>query len=113
MLREKEGRGGGADPNLTGHIRSHKEGLLVLGEGNKGAGNTPRVPSGPEGRLEDLGVSKTVRRDLLGHEPKDITDDYTHSTIEMRRRAVARLCQAWGEDLTQNEEMSGKSLASA
>ena len=64
-------------------------------------------------RLEDLGVSKTVRRDLLGHEPRDITDDYTHSTIEMRRRAVARLCQAWGEDLTQNEEMSGKSLASA
>ncbi|HKU76901.1 MAG TPA: tyrosine-type recombinase/integrase, partial [Pyrinomonadaceae bacterium] len=64
-------------------------------------------------RLEDLGVSKTVRRDLLGHEPRDITDDYTHSTIEMRRRAVARLCQAWGEDLTQFEEMSGKSLASA
>ena len=64
-------------------------------------------------RVEDLGVSKTVRRDLLGHEPKDITDDYTHSTIEMRRRAVARLCQAWGEGLTQFEEMSGKSLASA
>ena len=45
-------------------------------------------------RLEDLGVSN-------GHESNDITDDYTHSTIEMRRRAVARLCQAWGEGLTQ------------
>ncbi len=64
-------------------------------------------------RLEDLGVSKTVRRDLLGHEPKDITDDYTHSTIEMRRRAVARLCQAWGDKLASPEEKSGKSLASA
>jgi hypothetical protein len=58
VLGEKEGRGDGADANLTGHIRSHKESLLVLGKGNKGAGNTARVPSGPEGRLEYLGVSK-------------------------------------------------------
>jgi len=28
-------------------------------------------------KLEKLGVSKTVRRDLLGHEPGDMTDDYT------------------------------------
>lgn len=43
-------------------------------------------------KLEDLGASKTVRRDLLGHSSGDITDDYTHSTIEMRRRAVEMLC---------------------
>ena len=59
-------------------------------------------------RLEDLSVSKTVRRDLLGHAPKDITDDYTHSTIEMRRRAVALLCQTFSESFVTVEEMSGK-----
>ena len=64
-------------------------------------------------RLQDLGVSKTVRRDLSGHEPKDITDDYTHSTIEMRRRAVALLCQTFSESFVTVEEMSGKTLASA
>jgi Phage integrase family len=50
-------------------------------------------------RPEDLDVSKTVRRDLLGHEPKDMTDDYTHSTIEMRRRAVSLLCQTSSENV--------------
>lgn len=43
-------------------------------------------------KLEDHGVSKTVRRDLLGHSAVDITDDYTHSTIDMRRKAVELLC---------------------
>lgn len=64
-------------------------------------------------RLEDLGVSKTVRRDLLGHEPRDITDDYTHSTIEMRRRAVHLLCQTSSEKVVSLEKLSGKSLAGA
>lgn len=62
-------------------------------------------------KLEDLGVSKTVRRDLLGHEPRDITDDYTHSTIEMRRRAVTLLCQTLSENVVSFEQRSGKSLA--
>jgi integrase len=48
-------------------------------------------------KLEALGVSKVVRRDLLGHSPQDITDDYTHSTIEQRRRAVELLCHDQGE----------------
>jgi integrase len=64
-------------------------------------------------RLEDLGVSKTVRRDLLGHEPKDMTDDYTHSTIEMRRRAVSLLCQTSNENVLNFSVKSGKSLAGA
>jgi len=59
-------------------------------------------------RLEDLGVSKAVRRDLLGHEPKDITDDYTHSTIEMRRRAVGLLCQTSSEKVLNFQVKSGK-----
>ena len=59
-------------------------------------------------RLEDLGVSKTVRCDLLGHEPKDITDDYTHSTIEMRRRAVGLLCQTSSEKVLNFQAQSGK-----
>ena len=62
-------------------------------------------------RLEDLGVSKTVRRDLLGHEPKDMTDDYSHSTIEMRRRAVTLLCETLSENVLSFQEKSGKSLA--
>jgi integrase len=62
-------------------------------------------------KLEELGVSKTVRRDLLGHQPKDITDDYTHSTIEMRRRAVSLLCQTSSENVLNFEAKSGKSLA--
>jgi integrase len=64
-------------------------------------------------RLEDLGVSKTVRRDLLGHEPKDMTDDYTHSTNEMRRRAVSFLCQTSSENVLNFSVKSGKSLAGA
>jgi integrase len=32
-------------------------------------------------KLEELGVSRVVRCDLLGHSPEDITDDYTHSTM--------------------------------
>jgi integrase len=64
-------------------------------------------------KLEDLGVSKTVRRDLLGHEPRDITDDYTHSTIEMRRRAVNLLCQTSAEKVVEMVPKSGRSLARA
>ena len=62
-------------------------------------------------KLEELGVSKTVRRDLLGHEPRDITDDYTHSTIEMRRRAVSLLCQTSAQKVVEMASKSGKSLA--
>lgn len=62
-------------------------------------------------KLEDLGVSKTVRRDLLGHEPRDITDDYTHSTIQMRREAVNRLCQTFAENGIEKALKSGISLA--
>ena len=61
-------------------------------------------------RLEDLGVSKTVRRDLLGHEPKDVTDDYTHSTIVMRRRAVSILCQTSSLNVLNFEAKSGRRL---
>jgi len=64
-------------------------------------------------RLEDLGVSKTVRRDLLGHEPKDMTDDYTHSTIEMRRRAVSLLCQTSSENVLNFSVKSGRRLKRA
>lgn len=62
-------------------------------------------------KLEDYGVSKTVRRDLLGHEPRDMTDDYTHSTIEMRRRAVSLLCQTSAQRVAKIASKSGKSLA--
>lgn len=62
-------------------------------------------------KLEDLGVSKAVRRDLLGHEPKDMTDDYTHTTIEMRRRAVNLLCQTSTENVLDLRLKSGISLA--
>lgn len=62
-------------------------------------------------KLEDLGVSKTVRRDLLGHEPRDMTDDYTHSTVEMRRRAVNLLCQTSAAETLKFKRNSGKSLA--
>ncbi len=51
-------------------------------------------------KLEDLGVSKTVRRDLMGHTPVDVTDDYTHSTIDMRRKAVELLCHNSTERVT-------------
>lgn len=62
-------------------------------------------------KLEDVGVSKTVRRDLLGHEPRDMTDDYTHSTIEMRRRAVSLLCQTSAQKVVKMASKSGRSLA--
>jgi integrase len=62
-------------------------------------------------KLEDLGVSKTVRRDLLGHQPRDITDDYTHSTIKMRRDAVNLLCQASPGNVLDLHLKSGISLA--
>ena len=37
-------------------------------------------------RLEDLGVSKTVRRDLLGHEPKDMSIRIGRSLATVRFR---------------------------
>jgi integrase len=63
-------------------------------------------------KLEELGVSRVVRHDLLGYSPEDITDDYTHSTIEARRRAVELLCQTPIENLADFQIKSGKSLAS-
>ncbi|MDQ6653351.1 MAG: tyrosine-type recombinase/integrase [Acidobacteriota bacterium] len=63
-------------------------------------------------KLEELGVSRVVRRDLLGHSPEDITDDYTHSTMEARRRAVELLCQTPIGHLVEIPMKSGKSLAS-
>ena len=62
-------------------------------------------------KLEGYGVSKTVRRDLLGHAPNDMTDDYTHSTLEMRRRAVSLLCQTSPQKVFKMATKSGKSLA--
>ena len=53
-------------------------------------------------------MSRVVRRDLLGHSPEDITDDYTHSTIEARRRAVELLCQTPIEHLVEIPIKSGK-----
>jgi integrase len=60
-------------------------------------------------KLEDLGVSKTVRRDLLGHTPVDVTDDYTHSTIEMRRSAVEMLCYKKPEGVASFQSTVAKS----
>ena len=57
-------------------------------------------------------MSRVVRRDLLGHSPEDTTDDYTHSTIEARRRSVELLCQTSVENLADFQMKSGKSLAS-
>lgn len=52
-------------------------------------------------KLGALGVNKTIRRDLLGHSPGDITDYYTHSTIEERRRAVELLCHTQPEKVIE------------
>jgi integrase len=62
-------------------------------------------------KLEDLGVNQTIRRDLPGHQPKNITDDYTHSTIEQRRVAVNKLCHSDGEDLARYDLSVAKSVA--
>jgi integrase len=64
-------------------------------------------------KLEALGVSKTVRRDLLGHSAKDITDDYTHSTIEQRRQAVELLCHTDNGNLVNFPINCGRIVATA
>lgn len=56
-------------------------------------------------RAAEMGVAEHVRRDILGHKPKSMTDDYTHATPEGMERAmelVAGFCE-----LRQN---SGKTL---
>ncbi len=64
-------------------------------------------------KLEALGVNKTVRRELLGHSPRDITDDYTHSTIEQRRTAVEMLCHNPSGNLIEFPSSCGKIVATA
>ena len=49
-------------------------------------------------------------RSNFGHEPKDMTDDYTHSTIEMRCRAVSLLCQTSSENVLNFSVKSGRRL---
>lgn len=56
-------------------------------------------------RAAEMGVVEHVRRDILGHKPKSMTDDYTHATPEAMEQAmelVAGFCE-----LRQN---SGKTL---
>lgn len=62
---------------------------------------------------ESLGVNKTIRRDLLGHEPKDMTEDYTHSSIEERRRAVELLCHNLSENVLDFPVCCGKIVTTA
>jgi len=67
------------------------------------------------GLVLDLKSLESARQSVAtswGMNRKDITDEYTHSTIEMRRRAVARLCEPWGVHLASIQEMSGKRLRS-
>src|SRR5262249_40009289 len=64
-------------------------------------------------KLEALGVTKAVRRDLLGHTPEDITDDYTHSTMVQRRQAVELLCHSQRENLVNFPFDYGKIVATA
>lgn len=64
-------------------------------------------------KLEALGVTKAVRRDLLGHTPRDITDDYTHSTMEQRRRAVELLCHDFPDNVIEFPADCGKIVATA
>ena len=64
-------------------------------------------------KLEGLGVTKAVRRDLMGHTPRDITDDYTHSTLDQRRRAVELLCHNESENVIEFPANCGKNVAAA
>lgn len=64
-------------------------------------------------KLDALGVSRVIRRDLLGHSARDITDDYTHSTIEQRRRAVELLCHTQVEKVVEFSINCGKNVATA
>jgi len=64
-------------------------------------------------KLSALGVNKTVRRDLLGHSPGDMTDYYTHSTLEEKRRAVEMLCHSEPEKVIEFPINCGKIVATA
>lgn len=64
-------------------------------------------------KLAALGVTKAVRRDLMGHSPGDITDDYTHSTIDQRREAVELLCHTETEKVVEFRINCGKFVATA
>jgi integrase len=64
-------------------------------------------------KLAAQGVSRTVRRDLLGHKSTDITDDYTHSTIEQRRQAVELLCHTQRQNVVEMPPNCGRIVATA
>jgi integrase len=67
-------------------------------------------------RAAELGVPKPVRRDILGHSSRTMTDSYTHSSCEARERAV-ELVSSYGdvrtaEDCVKNAERPTLWLAS-
>lgn len=64
-------------------------------------------------KLAGLGVTKEVRRDLMGHKPTDITDDYTHSTLDQRRWAVSLLCHNSSDNVLEFQANSGRIVATA
>ena len=53
-------------------------------------------------RAAELGVPEPVRRDILGHSSRTMTDSYTHSTREARERAV-ELVAGYGEARTAED----------
>ena len=57
-------------------------------------------------RLREAGVDAITRRDLLGHSTVEMSDDYTHSSVESRLRAVesiANLPQGGLQQLYNNK----------
>jgi integrase len=50
-------------------------------------------------RLNESGVDKISRRDLLGHSTTEMSDDYTHSYDETLQKAVDALPQRAKGDL--------------
>lgn len=64
-------------------------------------------------KLEARGVSRVVRRDLLGHSSRDITDDYTHSTIGQRRQAVELLSHTEDRKIIEFDLNCGRIVATA
>ena len=108
-LSGKAGSDGGQIKEVKkGPAGACKQARIFYGEMVLGGITSHRFRYWFSSRLEDLGVSKTVRRDLLGHEPKDMTDDYTHSTSEMRRSAVSLLCQPPSENVLNFSVKSGR-----
>jgi hypothetical protein len=73
MLRVAEGGGGGPDSNLTRYIGRDEEDLLVLGKSGERAGDSPRLPSGPKSRLENLGAGKPLRDARVTGGPGQLT----------------------------------------